>query len=105
HMELTPGVKMTPGMKMMDMGSMKPMPGMLTPAQMDALRKSSGGEMDRQFLTGIVQHHKGALTMVEELFNNAGAAQDYVLYDFATDVENTQRAEIGIMERMLKEIK
>ena len=105
HMEHTREVKMRPGMKMMDMGSMPPMPGMLSPEQMDALRKASSREMDRQFLTGMIQHHKGALVMVEDLFNTAGAGQDYILYDFATDVDNTQRAEIGIMETMLKEIK
>ena len=43
--------------------------------------------------------------MVEDLFDTAGAGQDNVLYDFATDVDNTQRAEIEIMKSMLKEKK
>ncbi len=86
----------------MDM-SMPMMPGMLTPAQMDALRKSSGAEFDRLFLTGMIQHHTGALVMVKELFDTPGAGQDSELFDFATDVDNTQKAEIRIMQGMLKE--
>jgi uncharacterized protein (DUF305 family) len=93
------------GMNHMDMGSMPPMPGMLSPAQMDALAKASGRAFDRLFLTGMIQHHTGALTMVQDLFDTAGAGQDYVLFDFATDIDNTQRAEIGIMQRMLREMK
>jgi uncharacterized protein (DUF305 family) len=77
------------------------MPGMLTPEQMAALAKARGAEFDRLFLTGMIQHHGGALTMVEELFNTPGAAQDPVLFDFATDIENTQSAEIKIMRGML----
>ena len=87
----------------MDMGSMPPMPGMLTPDQMKALAKASGSTFDRLFLTGMIQHHTGALVMVEDLFDIAGAGQDNVLFDFATDIDNTQRAEIKIMQGMLKE--
>jgi uncharacterized protein (DUF305 family) len=78
------------------------MPGMLTPEQMKALAKATGPAFDRLFLTGMMQHHGGALTMVDDLFNTPGAGQDYQLYDFATDVDNTQRAEINIMQGMLK---
>jgi uncharacterized protein (DUF305 family) len=81
------------------------MPGMLTPQQMEALAKAKGAEFDRLFLTGMIQHHDGALVMVAELFDTPGAGQDAVLYDFATDIDNTQRAEIGIMSGMLKEKK
>jgi uncharacterized protein (DUF305 family) len=87
---------------MMDM-SMPMMPGMLTPAQMDALRKASGPEFDLLFLTGMIQHHTGALQMVKELFANSGAGQDPQLFDFASDVDNTQQAEIDIMRHLLKE--
>lgn len=80
------------------------MPGMLTPEQMDALRRAKDGEFDRLFLTGMIQHHGGALQMVKDLFNTAGAGQDGELFDFATDVDNGQRAEIRLMERLLKEI-
>lgn len=86
----------------MDMASMPLMPGMLTPAQMKALEKASGSAFDRLFLTGMIQHHTGALTMVQELFDTPGSGQDNVLFDFATDVDNTQRAEIAIMQGMLK---
>jgi uncharacterized protein (DUF305 family) len=87
----------------MDMSSMPMMPGMLTPDQMKALAKASGSAFDRLFLTGMIQHHTGALAMVEQLFNTPGGGQDSQLFDFATDVENTQTAEINIMKGMLKE--
>ena len=79
------------------------MPGMLTPEQMTALAKARGAQFDHLFLTGMIQHHGGALTMVDELFRSPGAAQDPVLFDFATDIDNTQSAEIKIMREMLKE--
>jgi uncharacterized protein (DUF305 family) len=78
------------------------MPGMLTPEQMEALRKAKGAEFDRLFLAGMIQHHEGALTMVKDLFNTAGAGQEADIFNFATDADNTQRAEIGIMESMLE---
>ena len=86
-----------------DMAAMPMMPGMLTAEQMAALRNANGKEFDRLFLAGMIQHHGGALTMVKELFDSQGAGQDGELFDFATDVDNTQRAEIKLMERMLKE--
>jgi uncharacterized protein (DUF305 family) len=93
-----------PGMPDMDKnGKPMMMPGMLTPAQMEALREAHGAEFDRLFLTGMIQHHGGALVMVKELFDSPGAGQDAELFDFATDVDNGQRAEIRIMENMLKE--
>ena len=81
------------------------MPGMLTPEQMKALAKATGPAFDHLILTGMIQHHGGALTMVEDLFNVPGAGQDTVLYDFATDIDNTQRAEIKIMQGMLNKEK
>jgi uncharacterized protein (DUF305 family) len=87
------------------MPGMGMMPGMLNPQQMQALAKANGKNFDRLFLTGMIQHHIGALVMVEDLFNTAGAGQESVLYDFATDVDNTQRAEIEVMRGMLKEKK
>jgi uncharacterized protein (DUF305 family) len=94
-----------PGMPGMDMAGkdVAPMPGMLTPSQMVALGKARGAEFDRLFLTGMIQHHGGALTMVKDLFNTAGAGQDADLFNFATDADNTQRAEIRIMQGMLEE--
>ena len=79
------------------------MPGMLTPKQLDALRTANGAEFDRLFLAGMIQHHTGALIMVKELFDTAGAGQDAELFNFATDVDSGQRAEIRIMQTMLGE--
>jgi uncharacterized protein (DUF305 family) len=92
------------GMKNMSMSNhpMVLMPGMLTPEQMEALRKAKGAEFDHLFLTGMIQHHNGALTMVKDLFDTAGAGQDAELFDFATDVDSGQRAEIRIMQGMLE---
>jgi uncharacterized protein (DUF305 family) len=53
-------------------------------------------------LAGMLQHHQGALTMVKDLFDTAGAGQDAELFNFATDADNTQRAEIRIMQGMLE---
>ncbi len=94
-----------PGMPDMDMSGnpMHAMPGMLTREQMDALRHASGAKFDYLFLTGMIQHHNGALIMVKDLFDHAGSGQDAELFDFATDADNTQRAEIRIMQNMLKE--
>jgi uncharacterized protein (DUF305 family) len=78
------------------------MPGMLTPQQMEALRKAKDAEFDHLFLVGMIQHHNGALTMVKDLFNTAGAGQDAELFNFATDADNGQRAEIRIMQNMLE---
>lgn len=79
------------------------MPGMLTAKQMEALKKAKGEEFDRLFLTGMIQHHNGALIMVKDLFDTAGAGQDAELFNFVTDVDSGQRAEIRIMETMLGE--
>ena len=79
------------------------MPGMLTAKQMDALRKAKGEEFDHLFLKGMIQHHNGALIMVKDLFDTAGAGQDAELFNFATDVDSGQRAEIKIMQTMLGE--
>jgi uncharacterized protein (DUF305 family) len=80
------------------------MPGMLTPEQMEALRMANGAEFDHLFLTGMIQHHNGALIMVKDLFDTAGAGQDAELFNFATDADNSQRAEIGIMQSMLEKV-
>ena len=76
------------------------MPGMLTERQMDALKKAKNAEFDQLFLTGMIQHHNGALLMVKDLFDTAGAGQDAELFSFATDVDSGQRAEIKIMQIM-----
>lgn len=77
------------------------MPGMLTPRQMAALKNAKGAEFDKLFLTGMIQHHGGALTMVKELYDTAGAGQDSEIFGFTTEVDSGQRAEIRIMQNML----
>ena len=96
---IAPAMHNMPGMNMS--GHQMLMPGMLTAKQMDALKKAKGQQFDRLFLTGMIQHHSGALTMVKELFDTAGAGQDAELFNFATEVDSGQRAEIRIMQAML----
>jgi uncharacterized protein (DUF305 family) len=88
-----------PGMDMSSHSML--MPGMLTEKQMAALRKAKGKEFDQLFLTGMIQHHNGALTMVKDLFDTGGAGQDAEVFNFVTDVDSGQRAEIKIMQTML----
>lgn len=82
-------------------GDQMMMPGMLSEKQMNELRKAKGPDFDRLFLKGMIQHHLGALTMVKDLFDTAGAGQDAELFNFASDVDSGQRAEIKIMEAIL----
>jgi uncharacterized protein (DUF305 family) len=94
-------------MAMPEMGNMSHhpmalMPGMLTPEQMETLRGAKDAVFDHLFLTGMIQHHDGALAMVKDLFDTAGAGQDAELFDFATDADNAQRAEIKVMQTMLE---
>src|SRR5262249_12404106 len=102
HMDHTAGMK---GMDHMSMAGIALIPRMLTPEQMKGLAKANGKTFDHLFLTGMIQHHNCALIMVDDLFNTPGAGQDSALFDFATDIDNTQRAEIEIMRGMLKEKK
>lgn len=80
------------------------MPGMLTPGEMAALAAAKGVEFDRLFLQGMIKHHAGAITMVEELFKSPGAGQEGGIFAFASDVDADQRMEIDRMSAMLKEI-
>jgi len=77
------------------------MPGMLTPEQLARLDSARGPEFDRLFLTFMIQHHRGAITMVRQLFDTQGAAQDGLLFQIASDVNADQIAEIDRMTRML----
>jgi uncharacterized protein (DUF305 family) len=77
------------------------MPGMLTDAQLAQLEAARGETFDRLFLTFMIQHHRGAITMVEELFNTHGAGQDETVFQFASDVNVDQITEIARMRRML----
>jgi len=77
------------------------MPGMLSAKAMTTLRAARGARFDRLFLEGMIRHHGGALTMVEQLLGTAGAAQESSINRFVTDVDADQRAEIARMRRML----
>jgi uncharacterized protein (DUF305 family) len=77
------------------------MPGMLTEDQMKQLDQARGAEFDRLFLTFMIQHHRGAVSMVKDLFGTQGAAQDEAVFKFATDVNVDQTTEVARMERML----
>lgn len=88
----------------MHMSSTGMMPGMLSAEQMEALRKAKGDEFDLLFLKGMIQHHDGALIMVRDLFGAAGSGQDAELFNFATDVDSGQRAEIRVMQKMVEKI-
>jgi uncharacterized protein (DUF305 family) len=77
------------------------MPGMLTADQLKQLGAAKGEEFDRLFLTFMIQHHSGALKMVQDLVETPGAAQDIDVSVFANDVQVAQTAEIGLMYRML----
>lgn len=91
------------GMKMMMNGEMHEMlmPGMLTEAQMKELDAAKGREFDRLFLTFMIQHHRGAVSMVKDLFGTYGAAQDELVFKFASDVNVDQTTEIARMQKML----
>jgi uncharacterized protein (DUF305 family) len=88
-------------MKMNGMEHEMLMPGMMTDEQMAALDKARGPEFDRLFLEGMIRHHQGAIDMVDELFKSYGAAQDELIYKFASDVQADQSIEIARMHKML----
>lgn len=81
------------------------MPGMLTPEQMAQLDAARGPEFDRLFLTFMIQHHQGALKMVDQLLKVPGAAENGPVYRFATDVHVDQMTEINRMTLMLADLK
>jgi uncharacterized protein (DUF305 family) len=77
------------------------MPGMLTDEEMAELDRARGPEFDRLFLLGMIKHHQGAIDMVDVLFKSYGAAQDEVVFKFASDVYADQSTEISRMNEML----
>ena len=77
------------------------MPGMLTDAQMTQLDQTRGREFDKLFLTLMIQHHRGAVSMVDKLFGTYGAGQDGVVWKLASDVNIDQLTEITRMEKLL----
>lgn len=98
--------KAMPGMPDMDMNGdpMPAMPGMLTPAQMTALGNAHGQEFNKLFLSGMIQHHSGALVMTDELFASPNGGQEPELYIFAKQIILVQQAEIGLMQSMQRDV-
>lgn len=88
-------------MKMNGVEHVMLMPGMLTEAQMKQLDQARGAEFDRLFLTFMIQHHQGAVSMVNTLFGSYGAGQDETVFKFASDVNVDQATEIDRMQKML----
>jgi uncharacterized protein (DUF305 family) len=80
------------------------MPGMLTAAELAQLQGARGTAFDRLFLTLMIRHHAGALTMVEQLLASPGAAQDDEVYKFVSDVNADQDTEIARMRLMLESL-
>lgn len=80
------------------------MKGMASPDDLKALAAAKGADFDRLFLTLMIAHHDGALTMVEELLDEEGTAADPVLFQFVGDVEGEQKAEIGKMDKLLAKL-
>jgi len=77
------------------------MAGMLTEAELADMRAAKGIEFDRLFLAGMIRHHRGAVTMVDQLFATDGAALDGQVFKFASDVQVDQRTEVQRMQSML----
>jgi uncharacterized protein (DUF305 family) len=77
------------------------MPGMLSQRQLRDLAQAQGQQYDRLFLTYMMQHHNGAVTMVHELFATDGAAQDEFVFKLASDIQVDQTTEVARMQQML----
>jgi len=77
------------------------MAGMITPEQMKQLKDARDADFDRIFLTFMIAHHKGAVSMVNKLFATYGSGQEDTIFKFASDVQADQTSEVTRMERML----
>jgi len=77
------------------------MPGMLTREQLEELAAARGQAFDRLFLTYMIQHHEGATSMVDDMFNTDGAGNDEDAFRLATDINVDQETEIARMRLML----
>lgn len=84
--------------------SYKNMPGVLSQKKIQELANARGSDFDRLFLKYMIQHHAGAIVMVENLFDTDGAAQDELAFRLASDIQVDQRTEIKRMRLMLNEL-
>lgn len=87
----------------MHAGMLMPMPGMLSPEQMQTLRDAEGIDFERYFLQFMIQHHGGAIVMVQDLLATPGAGQETTINFFANEVDADQTIEIRRMQLMLQE--
>lgn len=78
------------------------MDGMLSQEQLVELSKAKGKDFDRLFLTYMIQHHQGAVSMVKTLISTDGAVQDEGAFRLATDINVDQITEIERMKLMLR---
>lgn len=76
------------------------MPGMLSAEQLAQLDRARGEDFDETFLRFMIQHHEGAITMVNDLFAK-GAGEENPVYKIASSVFADQTTEIERMQRML----
>ncbi|MEU4710045.1 DUF305 domain-containing protein [Nocardia salmonicida] len=74
------------------------MPGMMTDAQMSALRAANGADFDRQWLEMMIAHHEGAVGMAQTELNGGVNPPSRQL---ATKIIADQEAEIATMRDML----
>jgi uncharacterized protein (DUF305 family) len=86
-------------------GQMMLMPGMLTHEELAQLEQSTGVEFERLFLRYMIRHHQGALAMVSDLLGTKGSAQDPLIFNYASDIDADQRAEIRRMQTLQRDIK
>jgi uncharacterized protein (DUF305 family) len=80
------------------------MAGMLTDAQLATLDSARGHAFDRLFLTLMIQHHEGAVAMVDQLFASQGAGEDDTVFRLASDIQADQVTEIRRMQQMLAQL-
>ena len=83
-----------------DHGSLA-MRGMLTDRQMTELAHARGAEFDRLYITGMIQHHEGAVAMARDEME---AGSDTIALELAADVAAGQQAEIGRMVAIRRDL-
>ncbi|MCE9517055.1 MAG: DUF305 domain-containing protein [Mycobacterium sp.] len=81
------------------MGGMGMMDGMLSPAEMQALKDAQGVEADKLFLTGMIKHHEGAITMAQNEIKNGEFPE---AIELSKAIVESQQKEIDTMNEILK---
>jgi hypothetical protein len=74
---------------------------MASPEEINTLKNSNGFDFDKLFLKLMINHHDGAIEMVDELRNQSGTAYDPILNEFVADLTNDQVIEIERMNGLL----